>query len=142
MLKKKIDNRSKSGIMVGYIHHGGDVTAIETGWNITPAAMAKLLQDRYPNKEDAIQLVDSAVLVPVFKRDDYEYLDGFGSVLESNLNFYEENLRKHVGHLFCHMTGVWKYSDNGIDWDPISKVFIDGSGIKFSEVRQAVEAAV
>lgn len=140
MLKKKIDNRSKSGIMVGYIHHGGDVTAIETGWNITPAAMAKLLQDRYPNKEDAIQLVDSAVLVPVFKRDDYEYLDGFGSVLESNLNFYEENLRKHVGHLFCHMTGVWKYSDNGIDWDPISKVFKDDSGVSFAGVRDALGA--
>jgi len=140
MLKKKIDNRSKSGIMVGYIHHGGDVTAIEPGWNITPAAMAKLLQDRYPNKEDAIQLVESAVLVPVFKRDDYEYLDGFGGVLESNLNFYEENLRKHVGHLFCHMTGVWKYSDNGIDWDPISKVFKDDSGVILSSVRDALGA--
>jgi hypothetical protein len=140
MLKKKINNSSKKGIMVGYIHRSGDVRAIEPGWNITPAAMAKLLQDRYPNKEDAIQLVDSAVLVPIFKRDDYEYLDGFGGVLQSNLNFYEENLRKHVGHLFCHMTGVWKYSDNGIDWDPISEVFKDDSGVSFAGVRDALGA--
>ena len=140
MLRKKIDNSSKTGIMVGYIHHSGKVTAIEPGWTMSPVVLAKLLKDRFGTKAEAIELVDSAVLVPVFRKEDYEYLDGFGGVLESNLNFYEENLRKHVGHLFCHMTGVWKYSDNGIDWDPISKVFIDGSGITFSGVRDAVEA--
>ena len=141
MLKKKIDNNSKSGMMVGYIHQSGDITAIEPGWNMTPLVLAKLLKDLYPNKQEAIELVDSAVLVPVFRKDDYEYVDGFGGVLESNVNFYEENVRAHVGHLFLFMKGAWQYSDNGIDWDPISEVFIDGSGFKFSEVRQAVEAA-
>jgi hypothetical protein len=141
MLKKKIDNNSKSGMMVGYIHHSGDVTAIEPGWNMTPLVLAKLLKDLYPTKEGAIELVDSAVLVPVFRKDDYEYVDGFGGVLESNLNFYESNLRTHVGHLFLFMKGAWQYSNNGIDWDPISEVFIDGSGFKFTELRQAVEVA-
>ena len=141
MLKKKIDNNSKSGMMVGYIHQSGDITAIEPGWNMTPLVLAKLLKDLYPNKQEAIGLVDSAVLVPVFRKDDYEYVDGFGGVLESNVNFYEDNVRTHVGHLFLFMKGAWQYSNNGIDWDPISEVFIDGSGIKFSEVRQAVEAA-
>ena len=141
MLKNKIDNNSKSGMMVGYIHQSGDITAIEPGWNMTPLVLAKLLKDLYPNKQEAIELVDSAVLVPVFRKDDYEYVDGFGGVLESNVNFYEENVRAHVGHLFLFMKGAWQYSDNGIDWDPISEVFIDGSGFKFSEVRQAVEAA-
>ena len=141
MLKKKIDNKSKSGMMVGYIHQSGDITAIEPGWNMTPLVLAKLLKDLYPNKQEAIGLVDSAVLVPVFRKEDYEYVDGFGGVLESNINFYEENVRNHVGHLFLFMKGAWQYSNNGIDWDPISEVFIDGSGFKFSEVRQAVEAA-
>ena len=141
MLKKKIDNSNKKGMMVGYIHQSGDITAIEPGWSMTPLVLAKLLKDLYPNKQEAIGLVDSAVLVPVFRKEDYEYVDGFGGVLESNINFYEQNVRNHVGHLFLFMKGAWQYSDNGIDWDPISELFIDGSGFKFTEVRQAVEAA-
>jgi len=141
MLKKKINNSSKTGIMVGYIHHSAYVVAVEPGWNMTPVVLAKLLKDLYPNKQDAIQLVDSAVLVPVFRKEDYQYVDGFGGVLESNINFYEENQRNHVGHLFLFMKGAWQYSNNGVDWDPISEVFIDDSGFQFSEVRQAVEAA-
>ncbi len=141
MLKKKIDNSSKKGMMVGYIHQSGDITAIEPGWSMTPLVLAKLLKDLYPTKQEAIELVDSAVLVPVFRKEDYEYVDGFGGVLESNINFYEQNVRNHVGHLFLFMKGSWQYSENGIDWDPISEVLIDGSGFKFTEVRQAVEAA-
>ena len=140
MLRKKIDNKSKTGMMVGYITPGARVVAIEPGWSMTPLVLAKLLKDLYPSKEAAIELVDSAVLVPVFRKEDYEYVDGFGGVLESNINFYEENVQTHVGHLFLFMKGAWQYSDNGIDWDPISEVFIDGSGFKFTEVRQAVEA--
>ena len=141
MLKKKIDNSSKKGMMVGYIHQSGDITAIEPGWSMTPLVLAKLLKDLYPTKQEAIELVDSAVLVPVFRKEDYEYVDGFGGVLESNINFYEQNVRNHVGHLFLFMKGAWQYSDNGIDWDPISEVFVDGGGFKFTEMRQAVEAA-
>ena len=142
MLKRKIiDNISKTGMMVGYITPGARVVAIEPGWNMTPVVLAKLLKDLYPNKQAAIELVDSAVLVPVFRKEDYQYVDGFGGVLESNINFYEENQRDHVGHLFLFMKGAWQYSNNGVDWDPITEVFIDGSGFQFSEVRQAVEAA-
>jgi len=141
MLRKKIDNSSKAGMMVGYIHHPSDrVVAVESGWNMTHLVMAKLLKDTSGTREAAMELVDSAVLVPVFRKEDYEYVDGFGGVLESNVNFYEENLRLHVGHLFLFMKGAWQYSDNGIDWDPISEVFIDGSGITWSGVRDAVEA--
>ena len=140
MLKKKIDNSSKSGMMLGYIQSSGKITAVESGWNMTPVILAKLLKDTSGTKQAAIELVDSAVLVPVFRKEDYDYVDGFGGVLESNVNFYEENVRTHVGHLFLFMKGAWQYSDNGIDWDPISEVFIDGSGITWSEVRDAVEA--
>lgn len=142
MLKRKIiDNNIKTGMMLGYIRSSGDVAGIEPGWNMTPVILAKLLKDTSATKEAAIELVDSAVLVPVFRKDDYEYVDGFGGVLESNVNFYDKNQRDHVGHLFLFMKGAWQYSNNGVDWDPISEVFIDGSGITFSGVRDAVEAA-
>ena len=140
MLKKKIDNSSKLGMMLGYIQSSGKITAVESGWSMTPVILAKLLKDTSGTKQAAIELVDSAVLVPVFRKEDYDYVDGFGGVLESNVNFYEENVRTHVGHLFLFMKGAWQYSDNGIDWDPISEVFIDGSGTTWSGVRDAVEA--
>ena len=140
MLRKTIDNSSKSGMMLGYIQSSGKITAVESGWNMTPVILAKLLKDTSGTKQAAMELVDSAVLVPVFRKEDYDYVDGFGGVLESNVNFYEENVRTHVGHLFLFMKGAWQYSDNGIDWDPISEVFIDGSGITWSGVREAVEA--
>lgn len=140
MLRKKIDNSKKTGMMLGYIQSSGKITAVESGWNMTPVILAKLLKDTSASKEAAIELVDSAVLVPLFKKEDYDYVDGFGGVLESHVNFYEENVRTHVGHLFLFMKGAWQYSDNGIDWDPISEVFIDGSGITWSGVREAVEA--
>ena len=108
MLNKN-KNKNKTESMVGYIDNG-TVVAVESGWRIKPEALAKLLMDSFPTKEDAIKLVDSAILVPVFKKTDYEGVEGFGDVVESNLTFFKENTRKHVGHLFCHMAGVWKYS--------------------------------
>ena len=141
MLKRKIiDNKSKTGMMVGYITPGARVVAVESGWNMTPVILAKLLKDISGTREAAMELVDSAVLVPVFRKEDYEYVEGFADVLESHLNFHKDNLRTHIGHLFLFMKGAWHYSDNAIDWDPISEVFIDGSGITRSGVRDAVEA--
>ena len=137
MLNKN-KNKNKTESMVGYIDNG-TVVAVESGWRIKPEALAKLLVDSFPTKEDAIKLVDSAILVPVFKKTDYEGVEGFGDVVESNLTFFKENTRKHVGHLFCHMAGVWKYSNNAVDWDPITEVFEDNSGVKFDGVRDALE---
>ena len=134
----KNKNKNKTESMVGYIDNG-TVVAVESGWRIKPEALAKLLMDSFPTKEDAIKLVDSAILVPVFKKTDYEGVEGFGDVVESNLTFFKENTRKHVGHLFCHMAGVWKYSNNAVDWDPITEVFEDNSGVKFDGVRDALE---
>ena len=137
MLNKN-KNKNKTESMVGYIDNG-TVVAVESGWRIKPEALAKLLMDSFPTKEDAIKLVDSAILVPVFKKTDYEGVEGFGDVVESNLTFFKENTRKHVGHLFCHMAGVWKYSNNAVDWDPITEVFEDNSGVTFDGVRDALD---
>jgi hypothetical protein len=115
---EKIDYTTKTKIMVGYIDRGDNVVAVECGWETTPEALAGVLLQKYPTKEDAMTVVDSVVLVPSFKKDDYAYVDGYGDVIESNLSWNKEDMRKDVGHLFLFMKGTWQYSDNGIDWDP------------------------
>jgi hypothetical protein len=118
MRQPKIDYENKHDIMVGYIDGSDNVVAIETSWKITPEAMAKILLEKYPTKEDAIKAIDSPVLVPSFRKDDYWYVDGYGDVIESNLSWNKDEMRKGVGHLFLFMKGTWQYSDNGIDWEP------------------------
>jgi len=115
---QKIDYTNKHAIMVGYIDRSDNVVAVETSWKIKPEDMAKILLEKYPTKEDAIKAVDSPALVPSFRKDDYWYVDGFGDVIESNLSWHKEVMRKNVGHLFLFMKGAWQYSDNGIDWEP------------------------
>ena len=120
---QKIDYKNKHGIMVGYIDRSDNVVAVETGWKTTPEAMTQVLMSQYNSKEMAQSLVDSPTLMPTFKKDDYWYVDGFGDVIESNLSWNKETMRKNVGHLFLFMKGTWQYSDNGIDWEPAVKCF-------------------
>ena len=115
---EKIDYSNKHGIMVGYINNRQEVQAVESGWKITPEEMAKFLTEKFSSKEKAVEVVDSPILVPTFKKDDYWYVDGFGDVIESNLSWNKDEMRKHIGHLFLFMKGAWQYSDNGIDWEP------------------------
>ena len=119
---QKIDYSNKHGIMIGYIDRSAQVVAIETGWKIKPEDMAKILLEKHPTKEDAIKAVDSSVLCPIFWKDDYWYVDGFGDVIESNLSWNKETMRNHIGLLFLFMNGTRQYSDNGIDWEPASEV--------------------
>ena len=135
----KIDYENKHGMMVGYIDGSQNVSAVQTGWDIKPESLSKLLLDKYPTKEDAMTVVDSPLLVPVFKKDDYEYVDGYGDVIESNLSWHKENMRKDVGHLFLFMKGTWQYSDNGIDWEPANEAFIDTSGVAIESIREVLE---
>ena len=114
----KIDYSTKHGIMVGYIDNSQNVVAIESGWNITPEEMAKFLTEKFSTKEQAVDAVDGVTLIPTFKKDDYCYVDEFGDVIESNLSWNKDVMRKHIGHLFLFMKGAWQYSDNGIDWEP------------------------
>ena len=120
---QKIDYTNKHAIMVGYIDRSDNVVAVETGWKSSYTAMAQILLNKYPTKEDAIKLVDSPILVPTFRKEDYWYVDGFGDVIESNLSWNKEEMRKHIGHLFLFMKGTWQYSDNGIDWTPAVEEF-------------------
>jgi hypothetical protein len=120
---KKIDYTNKHGIMVGYIDRNDNVVAVETGWKTTPEALTGVLMSQYNSKEMAQKLVDSPTLMPTFMKGDYQYVDGFGDVIESNLSWHKENMRKNVGHLFLFMKGTWQYSDNGIDWEPAVECF-------------------
>jgi len=119
---QKIDYTNKNDIMVGYIDRSDNVVAVETSWKSSYSAMAQILLNKYPTKEDAIKAVDSPALVPSFRKEDYEYVDGFGDVIESNLSWHKDNMRKNVGHLFLFMKGTWQYSDNGIDWWPAEEM--------------------
>jgi len=114
----KIDYSTKHGIMVGYIDNSQNVVAIESGWKITSEEMAKFLTEKFSTKEQAVEAVDGVTLIPTFKKDDYCYVDEFGDVIESNLSWNKDVMRKHIGHLFLFMKGAWQYSDNGIDWEP------------------------
>jgi hypothetical protein len=60
---EKIDYSNKHGIMVGYIDGSQNVSAVETGWKSSYTAMAQILLNKYPTKEDAIKLVDSPILM-------------------------------------------------------------------------------
>ena len=119
---QKIDYTNKHDIMVGYIDRSDNVVAVETSWKSSYSAMAQILLNKYPTKEDAIKAVDSPALVPSFRKEDYQYVDGFGDVIESNLSWHKDNMRKNVGHLFLFMKGTWQYSDNGIDWEPAKEI--------------------
>lgn len=108
--------------MIGYIRHG-DVVAIEPSWNLgAPKHMGKLLLEKYPTQEDAKKLVDSAIALPKFRKEDYWYVDGFGEVIDKRVSSHPENFREHIGHLYLWMKGEWQYSDCGIDWEPVREV--------------------
>jgi len=77
-MKYKKNKTYTDKAMIGYIRHG-DVVAIEPSWNLgAPEHMGKLLLEKYPTQEDAKKLVDSAIALPKFRKEDYWYVDGFG----------------------------------------------------------------
>ena len=49
---QKIDYKSKTEIMVGYIDRSQNICAVQTGWKTTLEEMAKFLDKEYPTKED------------------------------------------------------------------------------------------
>ena len=66
-------------------------------------------------------------------------MDGYGDVIESNLSWNKEDMRKDIGHLFLFMKGTWQYSDNGIDWEPAKEAFVDTSGVTIESIREVLE---
>ena len=121
-MKHKKNKTWTDKAMIGYIKHG-DVVAIEPSWTQgAPEQMGKMLIEKFPTQEDAKTLVDSAVSLPKFRKEDYWYVDGFGEVIDKRLSSHPENFREHIGHLYLWMKGEWQYSDCGIDWEPVREV--------------------
>ena len=55
--------------------------------------------------------------------DDHWGVDGYGDPLCTRISGKENT--ENLEGLFLHMKGFWHYSDNGIDWDPISECFLE-----------------
>ena len=122
-MKGDVENMLKtSNSMIGYIDRSDNVVAIEPSWNLgAPEDMGKFLQEKYPTKEDAMKLVDTAISIPKFRKDDYQYVDGYGDVICERLALNKGNVRPHIEFLYLYMKGGWQVSDTGIDWESIDE---------------------
>ena len=82
--------------------------------------LAEQLQTVAPTWEDAKHFVHLAQWNMV---DDHAGVDGYGDPLCTRISGVQNT--ENLEGLFLHMKGVWHYSDNGIDWDPISEAFLE-----------------
>ena len=106
--------------MIGYIDRGDNVIGVEPSWNLgAPENLGKFLLEKFPTKDDAIKLVNGGMVVIDGEPQTYNYVDGFGEVIENKIHWNQENYKPHIKHLYCHMAGVWKYSDDGIYWEVV-----------------------
>ena len=106
--------------MSGYIDRGDNVIGVEPSWNCgAPENLGKFLLEKFPTKDDAIKLVNGGMVVIDGEPQTYNYVDGFGEVIENNLSLNKESYRPHIKHLYLWMKKEWQYSDNGIDWVPV-----------------------
>ena len=106
--------------MIGYIDRGDNVIGVEPSWNLgAPENLGKFLLEKFPTKDDAIKLVNGGMVVIDGEPQTYNYVDGFGEVIENNLSLNKESYRPHIKHLYLWMKKEWQYSDNGIDWVPV-----------------------
>ena len=107
--------------MIGYNNRNGSgTTAVEHEWNLgEPEKLGKFLVMEHPTYEDAVKLVHGGIVLLKGEPIEYEHLDRYGEVIENKIHWNQENHKPHIKHLYCHMTGVWKYSDDGIYWEVV-----------------------
>ena len=106
--------------MIGYIDRSSNVIGVEPSWNLGgPENLGKFLIEKFPTKDDAIKLVNGGMVVIDGEPQTYNYVDGFGEVIENRVSLNKENYKPHIKHLYLWMRNEWHYSDNGIDWVPV-----------------------
>jgi hypothetical protein len=107
--------------MIGYSNRNGSgVIAVEHSWNLGELEkLGKFLVMSHPTYEDAKELVHGGIVVLKGEPKEYEHLDRYGEVIENRIHWNKENYKPHIKHLYCHMAGVWKYSDDGIYWEVV-----------------------
>ena len=110
-----------SNSMIGYSNRNGNgVIAVEHEWNLgEPEKLGKFLVMSHPTYEDAVKLVNGGIVLLKGEPKEYHGCEGFGDVICERLALNKENHKPHIKHLYCHMTGVWKYSDDGIYWEVV-----------------------
>tara|TARA_B100000315_G_C14566973_1_gene583447 strand:+ start:1850 stop:2425 length:576 start_codon:yes stop_codon:yes gene_type:complete len=110
-----------SNSMIGYSNRNGSgVIAVEHSWNLGELEkLGKFLVMSHPTYEDAKELVHGGIVVLKGEPKEYEHLDRYGEVIENRIHWNKENYKPHIKHLYCHMAGVWKYSDDGIYWEVV-----------------------
>ena len=82
--------------------------------------LAEHLHTVAPTWEDAKHFVHLAQWNMI---DDHWGVDGYGDPLCTRISGKPNT--ENLEGLFLHMKGVWHYSDNGIDWDPITECFLE-----------------
>jgi hypothetical protein len=82
--------------------------------------LAEQLQKVAPTHKDAKYFVHLAQWDLV---DDHAGIDGYGDPLCTQISGVKN--KENLEGLFVHMKGVWHYSDNGIDWEPINEAFLE-----------------
>ncbi len=119
-MKEGVENKM-SNSMIGYSNRNGSgVIAVEHSWNLgEPEHLGNFLVMKYPTYEDAVNLVNGGLVVLKGEPKEYYGVEGFGEVIENKISLNKENYKPHIKHLYCHMTGVWKYSDDGIYWEVV-----------------------
>jgi len=116
-----------SNSMIGYSNRNGNgVIAVEHEWNLgEPEKLGKFLVMSHPTYEDAVKLVNGGIVLLKGEPKEYHGCEGFGDVISVGLAFNKEDYKPHIKHLYCHMTGVWKYSDDGIYWEVVQVPLIE-----------------
>ncbi len=116
-----------SNSMIGYSNRNGSgVIAVEHSWNLgEPDKLGKFLVMEHPTYEDAVKLVNGGIVLLKGEPKEYEHLDRYGEVIENRIHWNKENYKPHIKHLYCHMAGVWKYSDDGIYWEVVQVPLIE-----------------
>ena len=116
-----------SNSMIGYNNRNGcGTTAVEHEWNLgEPEKLGKFLVMEHPTYEDAVKLVNGGIVLLKGEPKEYHGCEGFGDVICERLALNKEDYKPHIKHLYCHMTGVWKYSDDGIYWEVVQVPLIE-----------------
>ena len=112
--------------MLGYIDRNQNVVAIEPSWNLgAPEDMGKFLLEKYPTKEDAIKIVDTAISLPKFRKDDYWYVDGLTEAAQTAedapVASEEVAARQNFGgaHLSGDLFGVIEHLEGVVSASPM-----------------------
>ena len=118
-MKREVTDMEIENFRVGYYNVREEVTS--TLYQKDSAVqLAEQLQKVAPTHKDAQYFVHLAQWNLI---NDHAGVDGYGDPLCTHISGVKNT--ENLTGLFVHMKGVWHYSDNGIDWEPINEAFLE-----------------